>query len=309
MKFDIIVGNPPYNNDLYLDFVTVGNSISTSYSLWITPAKWQAKGGNKNIQFRKIIVPYINKVVYYKDVKEVFDIGEPDGVSYYLIDKNNIHSTKLVRNNCSNKIFKSDWEEHTEKELILLPNKIIGIINKCNNITLYKRLIHKMLLDNSEYGGEKTHENNVAIVCGDNGASGYISEAQAYNLGVHKYINYIHCLVSQGSGSPFDKENRAVGRGMKRVHIAGNMELPQGHYFALTEFNSEQEAKSFTSFCDTKLIRFLYFIGISASMEIIENWRFIPDPLEFNHLYTDKELYDKYELTKDEINIIESIIK
>ena len=44
-------------------------------------------------------------------------------------------------------------------------------------------------------------------------------------------------------------------------------------------------------------------------MEIIENWRFIPDPLEFNHLYTDKELYDKYELTKDEIDIIESIIR
>ena len=157
MRIDVVIGNPPYNNDMYIPFVELGHQLSTKCSVFITPAKWQAKGGNKNIQFRKRIAPYINKVVYYKDVKEVFDIGEPDGVSYYLIDKNNVHNTKLVRNNCSNKVFKSDWEEHTEKELILLPNKIIGIINKCNNITLYKRLIHKMLLDNSEYGGEKTH--------------------------------------------------------------------------------------------------------------------------------------------------------
>ena len=69
MKFDVVIGNPPYNNDLYIDFVTCGHQIANKYSLWITPAKWQAKGGDKNEQFRQNIVPYIKDVVYYHNVK------------------------------------------------------------------------------------------------------------------------------------------------------------------------------------------------------------------------------------------------
>ena len=45
VKFNIVVGNPPYNKDIYLDFVRQGHKLATDYSLWITPAKWQAKGG------------------------------------------------------------------------------------------------------------------------------------------------------------------------------------------------------------------------------------------------------------------------
>ena len=47
VKFDVVIGNPPYNNDIYLDFVQVGHKLSNKYSCWITPAKWQAKGGAK----------------------------------------------------------------------------------------------------------------------------------------------------------------------------------------------------------------------------------------------------------------------
>ncbi len=39
MKFDVVIGNPPYNNDLYLDFVTLGHQLSTKYTCMITPAK------------------------------------------------------------------------------------------------------------------------------------------------------------------------------------------------------------------------------------------------------------------------------
>lgn len=53
MNFDVVIGNPPYNNDLYLGFVTLGNQLSHEYTCMITPAKWQAKGGERNKIFRK----------------------------------------------------------------------------------------------------------------------------------------------------------------------------------------------------------------------------------------------------------------
>ena len=310
MRFNIVIGNPPYNNDIYLDFVTLGYKVCSDYTSMITPAKWQAKGGEKNKAFRDSILQHIQKVIYYKDTKDIFDIGEPDGVCYYLIDKNKISTEKLVKNICSsNKYFQSDYELHTESELILLRNDIISIVNKLGNNKLIDRIRHEMIMDNSDYGNKTKSEDDVAIVCAEKGISGY-SKCNKLNIDeIEKYKCYIHCLVSQGSGSPFDKNGFAVGGGKKRVYIAEPQQVPQGHYFLLWLSNSLEEAKSFVSFCDSKLISFLYFIGISASMEVIENWRFIPDPLKFDHIFTDNELYNKYNLTQEEIDIIESNIR
>lgn len=49
MEFDVVVGNPPYNNDIYIDFVQLGHTLSKDYTIMITPAKWQAKGGGATI--------------------------------------------------------------------------------------------------------------------------------------------------------------------------------------------------------------------------------------------------------------------
>lgn len=41
MKFDAVIGNPPYNKGMDLDFVDLGYKISNKYTVMITPAKWQ----------------------------------------------------------------------------------------------------------------------------------------------------------------------------------------------------------------------------------------------------------------------------
>lgn len=53
VKFDIVIGNPPYNNDLYIPFVEAGHKLSKEYTVMITPAKWQAKGGGKTTSSAK----------------------------------------------------------------------------------------------------------------------------------------------------------------------------------------------------------------------------------------------------------------
>ena len=87
MEFDLVIGNPPYNNDLYLDFVTVAQHLSSKYTVMITPAKWQAKGGKKNEDFRKNVVPYMSKMVRFKDSKDIMKMDKYKKVTYYMIDK------------------------------------------------------------------------------------------------------------------------------------------------------------------------------------------------------------------------------
>lgn len=85
--------------------------------------------------------------------------------------------------------------------------------------------------------------------------------------------------------------------------------VPIGSYPIIALFNTEAEADSFISYTECKLIKFLHFIGVNATTETSEFWRFIPDPGKFDHIFTDEELYKKYNLTDEEINIIESVIK
>lgn len=128
MKFDVIVGNPPYNNDAYLDFVTDAHEMSDQYTCMITPAKWQAKTDgkpenskteDKNKKFRRDIVPYMDKIVYYRDSKDIFDIGGTSGISTICIGKN--RSSLEVKLCCDkNETFNTDeFEVHDEVSHVL----------------------------------------------------------------------------------------------------------------------------------------------------------------------------------------------
>ena len=101
MKFDVIIGNPPYNNDVYIKFALLGKKLMkpSGYMVFITPAKWQAKGGDLNDNFRKEIVPYMSKIVFYPDCSDIFNIAEHGGICYYLID-GTVHTEKYIDNRC-----------------------------------------------------------------------------------------------------------------------------------------------------------------------------------------------------------------
>lgn len=107
MKFDVVIGNPPYNNDIYLDFVILGHSLASQYTIMITPAKWQAKGGAKNEDFRKKIVPYISKIAFYPDARDIFDIKMQGGVCYYLICKSPQNIIEISNTCAKNKLLSS----------------------------------------------------------------------------------------------------------------------------------------------------------------------------------------------------------
>ena len=88
MKFDVVIGNPPYNKGMDLDFVNKGFEMSKQYTVMITPAKWQTADANQKVasemsygDFRKQLVPHMRKVIYYAQTPEVFSIAMTEGIS------------------------------------------------------------------------------------------------------------------------------------------------------------------------------------------------------------------------------------
>lgn len=305
--FDVVVGNPPYNNDIYLDFVTLAKAIQTQNVCMITPAKWQAKGGPKNEAFRKEIVPYMSKIVYCKYSRDIFDIWEHDGISYYLMDKEK-HSTKMIAGKCSNKSF--EWKPYASNDCVLLSQIHKSIISKAmnNNTGIEKNLEDYIRYSDLTYSGEATRTNDIYIeMVGGNKVIGYIDInrlATRYKLDKYKISN----ATMVGYWIAFDKTNNKT-LGIVDYNIVKPYQVPKGSYPVIRYFDTEDEAVQFKSYMKTKLVAFLFYCGIQANTINNSFYRYIPEQEAYDHIFTDQELYKKYNLTDEEINIIESVIK
>lgn len=154
MRFDVVVGNPPYNKGMDLDFVDLGYKVQDKYVCMITPAKWQTaeasqKVSSKSInygQFRKLYVHHMSYVCFYPDCLDVFGIQESSGITYYLMDKD-IHENKCTVKNSSQRQHKIDStvirDITHQQSLWNIGNEIVSRIGKRNKFVLETVLEYK----------------------------------------------------------------------------------------------------------------------------------------------------------------------
>lgn len=72
------------------------------------------------------------------------------------------------------------------------------------------------------------------------------------------------------------------------------------------KFDTYEEAKNFEDSCWTK---FMLFCNKISKVGVNSDFRFLPFMPTYKHKWTDKDLYDFFELTPEEVNIIENEIK
>ena len=331
MKFDVVCGNPPYNDDMYLDFVLLGHRLAKSYDLWITPAKWQAKADEPNEKFRSIIRPLLDYVVMYKTSTDIFDITEPGGICYYLCSNNITNSLKVMCKSKTSNYFNSDFEEHTENNLVLIPNRLMSIVNKFkgDSISNYLDFKQSKYIKNTSYGYEiRGSSTDLEVLQGDS-VCGYLPLSEVLST---DRLDYFKCYtnIMPGVGVIY-LDSKGTSLGLNVVNKAFPNQVPKGSYPCLCYFKSEKEADGFISFCNTKSVKFLHLLGVCGTTITKEFWRFIPNQIDFNKVYEDKpldgytpdengiytdkdvvvhcSLYVKYKLTDEEINVIESVIR
>lgn len=276
MKFDIVIGNPPYNNDIYIEFMRISHSLSSDYSIMIVPAKFYFNN-IVNEEVFDTLYRYFDKCVFYQCEGEIFKINMASGIVYYLADKNikDYLSVKNVSYTFSS-FNNSEWII-LDKLLRTLNTNALSILNKikdtsynieCNNIhKKYKCNIRKQAY---VLGGSSNNARGIFYY--DNKFdSGWVTN----NFKIQEDI-----VDSNGKITVFSSDNIS-------------------------------ECESFISYINTRFIRYLIAIGVSGFGNIMcdNAFRFVPEVKEFKHIFTDKELYDKYGLTQQEINIIEEVVK
>ena len=302
VKFDVVIGNPPYNNDIYLDFVATGDQLAKEATCMITPAKWQAKGGEKNEAFRKNIVPRMSDIVFYPNEKEVFDIILQGGVTYFVVEKDS-HATKAITTIYNNEIRTSsvtDWNPMfgfniSEIELSILNKVSISnkLLNSKNTFIPTKGYFISVDADDRNFENYIDEGSNIFYV--DAKQSIPISPINIKNLeDVASFKILASGWASNGATFKYKmlKPNEVCGRKYINIFIG-----------------SEDECRSAVSYYSCKLIWWLVHRFFNVSKLNTYSFSFVPDPGKFDHIFTDAELYQKYNLTPEEIAIIESVIK
>lgn len=301
VNFDVVTGNPPYNKDLYITFASEGHKLASKYDCWITPAKWCGKAGSENNKFRQEVVPNISKINYFPNATELFDIAEIDGISIFFADKE-IHKEKEIINSCKiNTVLNS---KETREINGVLNNATMGIIKKlsgCKNIIVDYSSNHYKIKEDVDNNGDISifAGGKIAGKCSLNDIGKNRDDIGKYKVVSNEMLGYSFF---------FDKNGKMIGS--PEYNILQPNVVCDTHYCVYRTFDNISEAESLVSYLNTKLIRFITSMSLTGTTTSKEEfWRFVPDPGELNHIFTDEELYKKYSLTPGEINIIESIIK
>lgn len=310
MKFDVVIGNPPYNRGMDLDFVNLGFDLCKKYCVMITPAKWQTAAddyrgcASKTIDykgFREKLVPHMSKVVFYPDCLDIFEIAQNDGITYYILDKNKEKDEEcVVENRCIRQEYFNSIETRTinnRETLHNIGNKIIEYLGKYRKFNYYNSTIIKSyyvattaLFSNSLGQGGSYDWDAGKIRVGSAGEGGLLLTKKGN--------------VQVLSGSEIRDKNKSLPTSKKITFSS----------------DSYSECSSFISYIYTKFVRFFLLINESQMNNAVKpDWfRFVPAPPAqqvnpnanpWDHIYTDEELYKAFNLPQKYIDVIEAVIK
>lgn len=107
----------------------------------------------------------------------------------------------------------------------------------------------------------------------------------------------------------------AYGAGESYPHKIYNFPIVAGPetccsetYLVISRFNDELSANRFAAYLRTKFVRFLVSLRKNTQHLYSERFQFVPD-LPMDQDWTDARLYEKYNITEEEVAFIDSMIR
>jgi len=317
MKFDVIVGNPPYQlsdgghgrsaKPLYHKFIQQAKKLNPKYLTMIVPDRWFAGGKGLN-EFREEMLndKRFRKIVDYTSASDAFPGADvPGGVCYFLWDNSYNGETEIeVRNGNQIDISKRYLNEFDTFIRYSTAADVIKKVRKYSitfmsdqvssrkpfGLATNERPKSKGELKLKYYGGYGAYPINLITVG---------NELISLWKVITSKTSYDH------AGQP-DKEGKR--RVFSTLEILKPNEICTETYIIVGSFNSENECLNLLSYLKTKFTRFLVS-QLSFSQDITKD-RFAFVPIQdFSESWTDEKLYKKYGLNEVEIAFIDSMIR
>lgn len=325
MNFDIIIGNPPYQQSdggaqasavpLYNLFIEKAKQLNPRYLSMIIPDRW-ITGGRGLDSFRNSMLndTHFSYFYDYANSKDCFpnNVDIKGGICYFLWDNQYNEKCKIIKN--------INGEEKEAFGFLNEPGIFsIGfteINNKVSSVST--RFIEDIASTQKPYGirGDafaNPEKYNLPPFETIEQKDGYKIIGRENNKRVWKYLksdfnfSKMGLLTNYKVFIPRNFGSGKIGEMPPRPIIASPNECCTETFIEIGPFNSAIEAQNFLSYYKTKFFRALMSIQKKDQSGARRIYKHIPIQ-DFSKPWTDKELYEKYKLTDDEIAYIEENI-
>ena len=318
MKFDIIIGNPPYQitgggggfaTPVYHKFVEMALDLKPKYICMITPSRWLAGGAGLN-DFRKLMLEMgsISKMVDYPISSEVFaGVEIKGGVSYFLIDQKHKGETDFTT--VRSGVNKTACRKMDEFDVFIRDSDSARILNKVldkgePDITSILTAVEpfKWASNFKDYM-ENDFKDSIPLYYTQKGKRGvgFVSDNQIVKN--RQLVNTWKVLAPKAGSGGGMIPDMVLGK----PWVAQKPSVCTGS-FMFFHVNSEVEAINLTTYYKTKFFRFLVSLRKITQDAIRSTYLWVP-MLDFTESWDDKKLYEHYGLDDRERAHIETLIK
>lgn len=327
MKFDVIVGNPPYQMDadvegqnitpLYDTFVQQAITLNPRYLTMVIPSRWTA-GGKWLDGFREQMLgdSRLRAMVDFPNGEEVFPgVGKniKGGVMYFLWDRDHPGQCATTTRRGDDVVGPID-RQLDEFDIFVRDSRALPILEK---VLSSSEPSFSGLVSTRDPFGPELSSNFTGYRKGDKKQPGDLKlYMNVGNSRVEKWVDPGKVTRNHGSVKKWKVfVPKAYGAGESVPHqILGQPILGEKNsvctltYLCVGPFDAEDEAKSANSYIHTRFVWFLVSLRKISQDTTQKVFTWVPQQ-KWDRTWTDAELYKMYGITEDEQAYIEAMVK
>ena len=334
MKFDAIIGNPPYQVNigeqkdnygipLYNQFVEIAREMKPNYISMIMPSRWFT-GGRGLDNFRRMMLAdrRMRSIYDYVDSKDLFPtVDISGGVNYFLWDARHKKECRFTNtlhgdsNTCERKL--------NQFPIFVRNNEALSFINKV--LDKCKRTLNKQVSGQTPFGFVSTFRGNAdpaadstAVELKSSGATSYVArhDIKKNTAWIDLYKVVFSKATCENAGTP---DRNGKFRVLSAMSILPPATVCTQSYLVGGAYKTEAEAKNFLAYLSTKFARYLMLQTITSQDLSPEKFMFVPienftakSDIDWTTLdipNIDRQLYAKYGISDEERAMAENTIK
>ena len=336
MKFNAIVGNPPYqvmdgghgssSKSIYNEFVTISQKIAPLYISMIMPSRWMT-GGKGLDAFRDMMIndKRIQIMHDFMEASALFsNVQIEGGICYFLWNSRYSKPCMYYSHSAFEVNMVERYLNSNDSDVVIRDAGILNILDKV--LALKEESFADFVLPRNPFGVydyesylvDHKETNSLKLFGRFENVRTTLFLSNDYVVNKNKDIaKHWKVFVSKADGAAGQIGNPIPAKIIGKAVIGDKETICTETFLAIGPFSSKQECINIVKYAETKFFRIM--VGIRKNKNMTrDTYKFVPlqdftsqSDIDWSVSIPeiDEQLYEKYGLSDDEIAFIEKMIK